>query len=83
MSKTRLVATNDLCCKKCLQSVTNIDYPIYSYDSKNGKLNCIELTDELEAQIIQSLKTTNLFYWPEEYDEPIVEKISSSHSRVL
>ena len=69
--------------KKCLKNITGIDYPIYSYDSKNGKLNYIDLTDELETQIIQSLKTTNLFYWPDEYEEPVVGKIENSHSHVL
>ena len=69
--------------KKCLINITGIDYPIYSYDSKNGKLNYIDLTNELETQIIQNLKTTNLFYWPDEYEEPVVGKIENSHSHVL
>lgn len=61
--------------KKCLDNVTGIDYPIYLYNSKDGKLNKIELTNELEQQIIQSLKTTQVFYWPDEYDEPVINDI--------
>lgn len=58
--------------KTCLANLTGIDYPIYLYNSQEGKLNKIELTPELEHQIIQSLKTTQVFYWPDEYDEPII-----------
>ena len=61
--------------KKCLENITGIDYPIYSYNSKEGKINKIELTNELEEQIIQTLKTTQVFYWPDEYDEPIIDDI--------
>ena len=69
--------------KTCLKNITGIDYPIYSYDTKNGKLNYVELADELETQIIQSLKTTNLFYWPDEYEKPVVEEINNSHLHIL
>mgnify|MGYP003298501731 CR=1 FL=1 len=31
--------------------------------------------NELEEQIIQTLKTTQVFYWPDEYDEPIIDDI--------
>lgn len=61
--------------KKCLENITGIDYPIYSYNSKEGKINKIELTNELEEQIIQTLKTTQVFYWPDEYNEPIIDDI--------
>lgn len=63
--------------KKCLENITGIDYPIYSYNSKEGKINKIELTNELEQQIIQTLKTTQIFYWPDEYDEPITDDIGN------
>lgn len=68
--------------KSCLKNITGVDYPIYSYDSKNGKLNYIELTEELETQIIQSLKTTNLFYWPDEYEAPVIKEINSYHTLI-
>ena len=68
--------------KSCLKNITGVDYPIYSYDSKNGKLNYIELTEELETQIIQSLKTTNLFYWPDEYEAPVIKEINSYHTHI-
>ena len=48
-------------------------------NSKEGKLNKIELTSELEQQIIQSLKTTQVFYWPDEYDEPTINDIREKH----
>lgn len=65
--------------KKCLFNITDIDYPIYLYNSTEGKLNKIELTNELEQQIIQKLKTTQVFYWPDEYDEPIIGDIEDIH----
>lgn len=65
--------------KKCLETLTGIDYPIYSYNSKVGKINKIELTDELEQQIIQALKTTQVFYWPDEYNEPITDDIKNKN----
>lgn len=61
--------------KKCIENIIGIDYPIYSYNSKEGKINKIELTNELEQQIIQTLKTTQLFYWPDNYDEPVINDI--------
>lgn len=63
----------------CLKKITGIDYPIYSYDVKNGKLNYIELTDELEKQIVQNLKSKKVFYWPDDYEEPVVEDINNTH----
>lgn len=69
--------------RMCIKMITGIEYPIYSYDRNNGKLKYIELTDELEQQIIQSLKSKNLFYWPDEYDEPIVDEIKSSHAHLI
>ena len=69
--------------KECIKDITGIDYPIYSYDSINGKLNNIVLTDELVDQITKNLKTNKLFYWPDNYDEPVEKEISSSNSHVL
>lgn len=65
--------------KKCLENITGINYPIYLYNSKEGKINKIELTNELEKQIVQSLKTTQIFYWPDEYDEPVINNIEDIH----
>lgn len=58
----------------CLKNITGVEYPIYSYDNKNGKLNYVELTNDLEQQIIQSLKTDKLFYWPDEYGNLLLMK---------
>lgn len=69
--------------RSCLKRITNIDYPIYSYDTNSGKLNHIELTDELEQQIIQGLKSNKLYYWPDEYSEPISEEIKNTYTHTI
>ena len=63
--------------KKCLESLTNIDYPIYLYNAKRGSIKKIELSFENEGQILNTLKITQIFYWPDEYSEPIIEDISN------
>lgn len=67
--------------KRFLNSMVGIDYPIYSYDLKNGKLNKIELSLDDELQIIESLKTTEIFYWPDSYDDAIIDDIRNIKSR--
>lgn len=69
--------------KECIKDITGLDYPIYSYDSKNGRLNRFVLTDEVVEQITQSLKSNQLFYWLENYDEPVVKEIGITNSHVL
>lgn len=69
--------------RACIKNITGVEYPIYSYDMINGKLNYIELTDELEKQINESLKTKKIFYWPDEYEEPIVEEIKSTRNYTI
>lgn len=66
--------------KRCLKSMMGIDYPIYSYNFQEGKLNRIELTPENEQQVIESLKTTQIYYWPDEYSDPVMEDISKRES---
>jgi hypothetical protein len=66
--------------RTCLKDITGIEYPIYSYDLKNGKINYVELTDELEQQIIDGLKTNNIFYWPDDYQLPVTAKIEKAHT---
>ena len=63
--------------RKCASEIMGIDYPIYLYNSNEGKLTKIELTEDLESQITNSLETKELFYWPDVYDEPRTEKIGS------
>ena len=69
--------------KKCIKDITGIDYPIYSYDLKNAKLTNIDLTDELVEQITQCLKSNQIFYWPDEYNEPVVKEIGYTNSHIL
>ena len=66
--------------KECIKDITGIDYPIYSYDRVNGRLNSFILTDEIEEHIIQGLKCNQLFYWPDNYDEPVEKEIGSTNS---
>lgn len=67
--------------RACLMRLTGIEYPIYLYDNKNGGLDKIELTDELEMEIISNLKSRTIFYWPDEYEEPIFDEIKSSSKK--
>ena len=69
--------------KVCIKDITGIDYPIYSYDSKNGKLNQFVLTDELVNRITQGLKSNQLFYWPDNYSQPVTKEIGSTNSHIL
>lgn len=66
--------------KKCLFKLTEIDYPIYLYSRKEGKLKEIELSLEKEQQIINTLLTSQIFYWPDEYSEPIIDDINNIKS---
>ena len=67
--------------RKCLEKLTGITYPIYSYNRALGKLNKIELSPELEDKIVESLENIELFYWPEEYDEPVIDTIESGKGK--
>ena len=67
--------------KKCLFNLTNIDYPIYLYNAQKGNIKKIELSFEDEQEIINTLKTTQIFYWPDEYNEPIVDDINNMKSK--
>ena len=69
--------------KECIKDITGIDYPIYSYDRKNGRLNNFVLTDEILEYIIQGLKCNKLFYWPDNYKEPVEKEIGSTNSLKL
>ena len=66
--------------KKCLFKLTDIDYPIYLYNTKEGKLKELELSLENEQQIINTLQTRQIFYWPDEYSEPIIDDINNIKS---
>ena len=59
------------------------NYPIYSYDSKNGRLSSFILTDEVVEQITHGLKSNQLFYWPDNYDKPVVKEIGITNLHVL
>ena len=69
--------------RSCLKNITGVEYPIYSYDSNNGRMNHVELTKELEEHIIQNLKTNKIFYWPDEFESPIVDEIKSTHNYTI
>lgn len=65
--------------KKCLKEITEIDYPIYLYDSNNGTLEKIELTYQEEQEIIDNLQTADIYYWPDSYNEPVISNINNSY----
>ena len=69
--------------QKFLKHMLDIEYPIYLYDSKCGSIERIELTVELQEEIISNLKTKNIFYWPEEYNEPVFESLDNIKSKLL
>ena len=58
--------------KKCLDKLTGLDYPIYIYKRKDGKLESAKLTDE----IISSIDSTKVYYWKDELNEPVIEDIN-------
>ena len=61
----------------------DIEYPIYLYDSKCGRIERMELTPELQEEITSNLKTKNIFYWPDDYDEPVIESLDNIKSKML
>lgn len=69
--------------RRCLKDITGIEYPIYSYDLRNGKLNYVELTNDLEEHIIQNLRSTKLMYWPDNYEEAVTEEIKNRNAHLL
>lgn len=68
--------------KRCIKSMTGIDFPIYSYNAKEGKISKVELSQEEEQQLIDSLRTTKILYWPDEYDEPVIEDIRTTKPHI-
>jgi len=69
--------------QRFLKHMVDIEYPIYLYDSKDGNIEKVELTAELQEQIISNLKTKNIFYWPNDYDEPVLESLDNIKSKSL
>ena len=66
-----------------LKHMFDIEYPIYLYDSKCGRIERMELTPELQEEITSNLKTKNIFYWPDDYDEPVIESLDNIKSKML
>lgn len=69
--------------QKCLKNILDVEYPIYLYDSKCGTIEKVELTIELEEEIISNLNTKNIFYWPDDYDEPVLESLDNIKTKSL
>jgi hypothetical protein len=63
--------------------LTNITFPVYMYDRTSGSIKKIEITKEIEEQINDSLDIHNVFYWPDDYDEPLIENISDINKKTL
>lgn len=69
--------------QKFLNHMLDIEYPIYLYDSKCGNIERIELTVELQEEIMSNLKTKNIFYWLDNYNEPVFECLDNIKSKSL
>ena len=66
--------------KESLENMTGIDYPIYLYDPSKGLLQKADLSLEDEKSIQESLETTQIMYWPDDWDEPVVEDMENIRS---
>ena len=53
-----------------LKSLTGIIYPTYLYDWTLGKLEKIEITDELAEELANELDCQTVMCWPDRYDNP-------------
>ena len=69
--------------QKFLKHMLNIEYPIYLYDANIGALTKVNIDEVLEEEIISNLKTKNIFYWPDNYDEPVLTNIDNIRSKTL
>lgn len=68
--------------KTMLKHLTGIDYPIYKYDWNNGKLDRIDLTYDMEETIINDLEANQIFFWPDNIEEPYFINIESSQKQM-
>ena len=56
--------------QKCIYQLTGINFDIYEYDMKIGKIGKIDLTDELIEKMCESQNDVNEFdYWTDYSDE--------------
>ena len=69
--------------QKFLEMICNINFPIYLYDKKSGMIKKLQVTKEMENQINDAMNTHNVFYWPEDLDEPIIENILDLRNKSL
>ena len=69
--------------QKFLKHMLNIEYPIYSYDSSCGSIEKIELTDELQNEIMSGLKAKRFFYWPDDFAAPVSESLDNIKPKSL
>ncbi len=71
-----------LIAQKCLEDMLEIKYPIYLYDSDKGTLEKIELSKEIEEEMINHMRTTQMFYWPDECEFPIIKDIGNEKNKL-
>lgn len=69
--------------QRCLIKMLNIEYPLYLYDSQKGIIERIILTPEMEEEITANLPTKNIFYWPDDFDEPVIESLNHINQKAL
>ena len=82
-SRQQYILSQALIIQKFLNHMFNIEYPIYLYDSKYGNIDRIELTVDLQDEIISNLQTKNIFYWPDDYNEPVFAIFDNVKSKSL
>ena len=67
--------------RKMLENLVGVVYPIYLYDWNSGKLDLIDITTEMEDEIISSLDSDEIICWPDDVLKPYFISIESSSLR--
>lgn len=73
---------NILVVKETLKNLTGVEYPIYIYDIESGKIDRVELLEELEQGLIDKLKAKTVFYWTDKIEEPIYIDMNTMYTKI-
>lgn len=65
--------------RKMLENLVGVIYPVYLYDWNNGKLDLIDISKEIEDEIIDSLDCDIIRCWPDDVFKPYFISIESIH----
>lgn len=61
--------------KRLLRQMVDVDYPIYLYDWRIGKLELLDLSKEQEEELISKLASNQISYWLDNSDKPVLISI--------